>query len=152
MTTAHAGYFTDCFEFCYHCFLPPDNQRPSVQQQQSPELVVFQEKRLILHTGILNNIQDIARRAFARSLIPGGVSRIITDTLNHLTADERTDQLLKELESRVKIDPAVLMKFVDVLRDSDAACYSTLITTISKFCAVACSLISLDAAGFQSLL
>ena len=99
--------------------------------------MVFQDKRLILHTGILNNIQDIARRAFARSLIPGGVRRSITDTLNHSTADERTDQLLNELESRVKNDPAVLMQFVDVLRESDAACYSTIITTISKFCAVA---------------
>ena len=129
----NVGYHTLNFV----AILPPDNQRPSVQQQQSPELRVFQEKRFILHTGILNNIQDIARRAFAWHLIPGGVSRIITDPFNHLTTDERTDQLLKELESRVKIDPAVLMKFVDMLRESDAACYSTLISNISKFCTVA---------------
>ena len=107
-----------------------------MQQQQSHELRVFQEKRYILHIGILNNIQDIARRAFARSLIPDGVSRIMTDTLSHLTADERTDQLLKELESRIRVDPAVLMKFIDVLRDSDAACYATLINIISRFCTI----------------
>ena len=107
-----------------------------MRQQQSPELRVFQEKRLILHTGILNNIQDIARRAFAHSLIPGGVNRSITDTLNHLTADERTDQLLKELESRIRVDPAVLLKFVEVLRESDSACYATLISTIGKFCTI----------------
>ena len=129
----------------------PANQRPSVddslyhgrmvgQQLHSPELVVFQEKRLFLHIGIINNIQGIARRAFARGLIPDGVSRNITDTQSHA---EKTDLLLRELESRIRIDRTVLTQFIDVLRESDAACYATLMSTISTFCTVAS-----DAVGF----
>ena len=98
---------------------------------------MFQENHLTLHTGILNNIRDIANRSFARGLIPGEVFRIITDPFTHLTADERTDQMLKELESRIRVDPAVLMKFVEVLRESGAACYANLFSIFRKFCTVA---------------
>ena len=121
----------------------PANQRPSVDdslyhgrmagQQQAPELTVFQENRVIIRTGILNNVQDIAHRALARGLIPGGVNTTITDTLNHLSAGSRTDLLLNELESRIRINPMILTKFVEVLMESDPACYATLIRTISKF-------------------
>ena len=122
----------------------PANQRPSVddslyhgrmagQQLHSPELMVFKEKRLILHVGIKNSIQDIARQALARGLIPDGVKTTITDTLNHLSAGSRTDLLLDELESRIRIDPMILTKFVEVLMESDPACYATLIRTISTF-------------------
>ena len=129
----------------------PANQRPSVddslyhgrmagQQLQSPELVVFQENRLSLHTGIINNIRDITRLAFARGLIPDGVSRNITDTQSHA---EKTDLLLRELESRIRNNRRALTQFVDLLRESDAACYAIHITAISMFCTVAS-----DAVGF----
>ena len=143
LTTNHVASYishTECFDFFPTTFFPSANLRPSVGQLQSPELRVFQEKRLFLHVGIINNIRGIARRAFARGLIPDGVSRNITDTQSH---DEKTDLLLRELESRIRIDRTVLTQFIDVLRESDAACYATLMSTISTFCTVAS-----DAVGF----
>ena len=135
LTTDYAaGYIYHAQNALISTFHPPANLQPSWGQLQSPELRVFQEKRLFLHIGIINNVRDIALRAFARGLIPDGVSRNITDTQSQV---EKTDLLLRELESRIKIDRTVLTQFVDVLRESDAACYAPLMSTISTFCTVA---------------
>ena len=99
--------------------------------QQSVELTVFQEKRSVIHRGILYNVQDIASRAFTRHLLPDRVFRDITG-LNQFTADQRTDLLLSELESRITVQAAALTQFLDVLKESDA-CYIPLVRTISEF-------------------
>ena len=100
--------------------------------QQSLELTVFLKKRSIIHKGILNNVQDIASRLFARHLIPDRVYGIVTGALDRLTAYERTDLLLSELESRISVQAAALTQFLDVLNESDA-CYIPLVRTISEF-------------------
>ena len=92
---------------------------------------MFQEKRSIIHRGILYNVQDIASRAFARHLLPDRVCRDITG-LNQFTADQRTDLLLSELESRITVQAAALTQFLDVLNESDA-CYIPLVRAISEF-------------------
>ena len=100
--------------------------------QQSRELSVFLKKRSIIHKGILNNVQDIASRLFARHLIPDRVYGTVTGALDRLTAYERTDLLLSELESRITVQAAALTQFLDVLNESDA-CYIPLVRTISEF-------------------
>lgn len=101
---------------------------------QSPELTVFLGKRLSVRTKILNTVRyDLAHEAFAKGLISKGVLRIVTDPLNNLTGDARTDLFLDELESSIRTDPTALMQFLNVLNESDAAYYATLIRTISEF-------------------
>ena len=56
----------------------------------------------------------------------------MTDPLNLLTADQRTDIFLNELESSIRNDASVLTVFVEVLRQSDAAYYATIIRIISE--------------------
>ena len=109
---------------------PPAIHGRKTGQQQSHELRVFQENYLTLHTGIRDNVQDLVRRSFSRDLLPDGVRRNITDTHD---PQKKTDLLLSQLESSIKINPSVLMKFVDVLREADAVYYATLISPISKF-------------------
>ena len=100
--------------------------------QLSLELTVFLKKRSIIHKGIVNNVQDIASRLFARHLIPDRVHGTVTGALDRLTAYERTDLLLSELESRITVQAAALTQFLDVLNESDA-CYIPLVRTISEF-------------------
>ena len=90
------------------------------------------KKHSIIHKGISNNVQDIACRMFAQHLIPERVYGSVTGALDRLTACERTDLLLSELESRISVQPAALMQFLDVLKESDA-CYIPLVRTISEF-------------------
>ena len=104
------------------------------EEQQSPELTVFKEQSDTIRTGILNNVQhDVAQKAYSRSLISDKVHRDVTGTLNRLMPDERTDLFMAELEQRIRNDPTVLMKFVNLLRQSDAAYYKVVIDTISTF-------------------
>ena len=93
---------------------------------------VFRENRSTIHTGILLNIHDIAHRAHSKHLISERVYRDATGTLNRLTADEKTERFLEELECRIKIDPCVLDNFVDVLRERDCVYHKTLIKAISE--------------------
>ena len=104
---------------------------PLTGNRQSVELTVFQENRSIIHRGILNNVQDIAAHAFSRYLLPCSVFRDITEVYQ-FTADQRTDLLLSELESRITVQAAALTQFLDVLNESDD-CYIPLVRTISEF-------------------
>ena len=104
--------------------------------QHSLELTVFQEKRSIIHRGILHNVQDIASRAFARYLIPDRVCEDITG-LSQLTANQRTDKLLSELQSRIVVDGKALTTFLHLLSQADA-CYEPLVRSISEWVNVSC--------------
>ena len=106
---------------------------PVTQQEQSPELTVFMKKLPIIRTGILHSVQhDIAHEAYAQGLISKAVHRTVTGALNRLTADERTDLFMDELESRIRLDSTVLTKFVDLLQRSDSTCYGALVGNISE--------------------
>ena len=101
--------------------------------QHSLELMVFVDNRPTIRTGILSSVQhDIAHEAFARHLISKEVHRTVTDPSNRWTADERTDKFMEDLESGIRNDGMVLIKFIDMLRELDAAYYAPLIKTISK--------------------
>ena len=104
--------------------------------QHSLELTVFQEKRSIIHRGILHNVQDITSRAFARHLIPDRVCEDITG-LSQLTANQRTDMLLSELQSRIVVDGKALTTFLHMLSEADA-CYEPLVRSISEWVTVSC--------------
>ena len=107
----------------------------SCSQQRSPELMVFLEKQSDIHRLVSSTVQhNLAYRAFAKGLISETNKTTITDPLNRLTANERTNLFINELEARIKTDPTALTKFLNMLRESDAAYFSTLIRTISEFC------------------
>ena len=94
---------------------------------------MFLEQRPVIRRGILSSVQyTIAPGAYARGLISEGVHRTMTDPLNLLTADQRTDIFLNELESSIRNDASVLTAFVEVLMQSDAAYYATIIRIISE--------------------
>ena len=106
-------------------------QQPTeVHQQQSHELAVFLKMRPSIRTGILPNIRNIAHIAFAQGLIPKDIQRAITD--GQMSDDERTDRFLEGLEPKIRLDGTCLMKFVEVLRQSDPDYHDTLIKNISK--------------------
>ena len=90
---------------------------------------MFLKMRTSIRTGILPNIRDIAHRAFAQALIPKNTQRAITD--GQMSTEERTDRFLEGLEPKIKLDGTCLMKFVEVLRQSDPY-HDTLIKDISK--------------------
>ena len=101
--------------------------------EHSLELMVFVDNRPTIRTGILSSVQhDIAHEAFARHLISKEVHRTVTDPSNRWTADERTDKFMEDLESGIRNDGKVLIKFIDMLRQLDAVYYAHLIETISK--------------------
>lgn len=83
----------------------------------------------------MNTVQhDLAHQAYAKGLISKVMHRTVADARNHLTVDERTDLFMEELESKIRIEATALVKFVDVLRESDSVYYAILIQLISKLC------------------
>lgn len=94
---------------------------------------MFKEIYSAICTGISSTVQhDIAHEAYAKGLISKVVHRTISDPLNRLTKDERTDIFMEELESKITNDPTALIQFVNVLKESDASYYKDLIRNISK--------------------
>ena len=91
---------------------------------------MFLKMRTSIRTGILPNIRNIAHIAFARGLIPKDTQRAITG--GQMSDDVRTDRFLEGLEPKIRLDGTCLMKFVEVLRQSDPAYHDTLIKDISK--------------------
>ena len=55
--------------------------------------------------------------------------------LSQLTANQRTDMLLSEIQSRITVDGKALTTFLDVLREADA-CYEPLVRNISEWAEV----------------
>ena len=94
---------------------------------------MFLDNRVHIRTGILNTVQhQLANEASTMGLISKGVHRIVTDTRNHLTTDDRANLFMEEIETQIRLDSMALTKFVDLLRKSDAAYYGAVIRIISK--------------------
>lgn len=100
-------------------------------EDQSIESKVFQDKYNIIRTGVLQGYRDIANRAFAKNLIVDEVHKNVTG-INLLPDDMRVDSLMVHLKERIKGDPTVLEKFVQVLQEADPGVYAVQIRNISK--------------------
>lgn len=99
--------------------------------KQSIEFKVFIETRETIRTGLLHNLNGVASAAYARNLIGDEVHRFATGT-DRVVADERVEKFLHGLGERIRNDPTILEKFVEVLKAVDAAFFRVVINTISK--------------------
>ena len=59
----------------------------------------------------------LARKAYSKEIISEDVYKVVRDKKTGDTSADRIEQILDELKDRIKRDPNILMKFLDILRD-----------------------------------
>ena len=103
------------------------NHRQGQQQQQPQE--VFRENFAYICRTVQNNVTPLAHEAYSQGMILSGTH---SEVLNKSTPSERATVFILALEDSIKSEPTRLEKFVEILKESDTAYYSTLINKLSS--------------------
>ena len=98
------------------------------QQQQQPQ-EVFRENFAYIYRTVQGNVTELAHEAYSQGLI---LKSTHSEVLNKSIPSERATVFTQALEDSIKAEPTRLEKFVEILKKSDPAYYSTLINKLSS--------------------